>query len=490
MKFKSSKKIKKLIFSVNFIAILFVINLLINFLPLPRLDLTKNKIHTLSSSSRQIIKDLDDIINITVYMTDNLPPQAQASIDALKNILTEISHHNPTRLIITYKNPNTDQQAKQEAVNFGIQPIQFSTVEQDSFQVNNAFLGLVVSYGQKDEVMPVASDIGNLEYFLLSSIKKLTTNILPTVAIATGHGQVDLSLIKNMGQYLSQTYSPTIVDTDADNWQIPQAGLLLILSPQTDFTSQDIDKFKAHLSNQGSILVLFDQFQVDQSLIATKVDTPSFSSFLKDYGFDIKPTIIADESSNITTFSTQTSQFIVQYPYWLSIRPENMNSSLPVLTNISSINLNWTSPITLSGSAQYLLKSSQTSFTSQETNLSPLSKVDFKTQTLSQSVVSAINTDGLKIALISDVDFIKDEFLNNQGNLLFVLNLIDYLNSDESLLSIRNKSLLNYPLVNLTPASKQLIRWSNILIIPLILLLILIVSKRAQVRFHRVKKHD
>ncbi len=484
MKFKLPKNAKKLIISANFIGIIVVINLFLNILPLPRLDLTANKIHTLSLSSRQTLKDLDDIINITVYMTDNLPPQAQVSIDSLKNILTEISHTNPSRLIVTYKNPNTDQQAKQEAVNLGIQPIQFSTVEQDSFQVNNAFLGLIVSYGQKDEVMPVVSDIGNLEYFLMSSIKKLTNHLLPTVAIATGHGQVDLSLIKNMGQYLSQTYSPTIVGTDSDDWQIPPASLLILLSPQQDFTSQDIDKFKAHLSNQGSILVLFDQFQVDQSLTATKIDTPIFSSFLKDYGFDIKPTIIADESSNITNFSTQTSQFIVQYPYWLSIRPENMNSSLPVLTNISSLDLNWASPINLSGSAQYLLKSSPTSFTSQDTNLSPLQKVDFKTQTLSQSVVSAINTDGVKIALISDVDFIKDEFLNNQGNLLFLLNLVDYLNSDESLLSIRNKSLLNYPLINLTPSNKLAIRWANILLIPLSLLAIFIISKKLQTRFH------
>jgi len=484
MKLKLPKNAKKLIISANFIGIIIVINLFLNILPLPRLDLTANKIHTLSQSSRQTLKHLDDIINITVYMTDNLPPQAQASIDSFKNILTEISHTNPSRLIITYKNPNTDNQAKQEAVNLGIQPIQFSTVEQDSFQVNNAFLGLVVSYGQKDEVMPVVSDIGNLEYFLLSSIKKLTSDVLPTVAIATGHGQVDLSLTKNMGQYLSQTYNPTIVDTDSDDWQIPQASLLILLSPQQDFTNQDIDKFKAHLSNGGSILVLFDQFQVNQSLTATKVDTPNFSSFLKDYGFDISSTIIADESSNITTFSTQTSQFVVQYPYWLSIRPENMNSGLPVLTNISSVSLNWASPINLSGSAQYLLKSSSRSFSSQDTNLSPLQKVDYASKALSQSVVSAINTDGTKIGLISDVDFIKDEFLNNQGNLMFFLNLVDYLNSDDSLLAIRNKGLVTYPLINLTASNKLLIRWGNILLIPLSLLAVFVISKRLQAQFH------
>ncbi len=327
--------------------------------------------------------------------------------------------------------------------------------------------------------MPVASDVGNLEYFLLSSIKKLTSPTLPTIAIASGHGQVELSLIKNVGQYIGQVYSPTIVDTDAEDWQVPQGSLLVLLSPQQDFTPEDIEKFENHLSQAGSILVLFDQYQVDQNLTATKVDTPNLSSFLGKYGFGVNDSIIIDQSSNITNFSTQTSQFVVQYPYWLSIRPENMNSDLPVLTNISSINLNWVSPISLSGSAQYLLKSSQNSFTSQNTNLSPLQEIDFKSQQLSQSVVSAINTDGVKIALISDVDFIKDEFLNNQGNLLFFLNLVDYLNSDEALLSIRNKTLLNYPLVNLTPQNKQLLRIANLLLIPVILLVVLLSPKNS-----------
>lgn len=488
MKLKLSKKTKKLLVSVNFIAIIVIANLFLNIISLPRLDLTKNKIHTLTKSSRKIIKDLDDVVNITVYMTDNLPPQTQPGIDSLKNILTEISHHNPSRIIVTYKNPNTDNQAKQEAINLGIQPIQFSTVQEDSFQVSNAFLGLVVSYGQKEEVLPVASDISNLEYFLLSSIKKLTTDQIPTIAIATGHGQIDLEQVSNVGQYLSQVYSPSIVDTDSEDWQIPPNSLLLILSPQQDFSLDEIDKFKNHLSQAGGILVLFDQFQVDSSLTATKVNTPIFSAFLSDYGFDIVDSIIADQSSNITSFSTQNSQFLVQYPYWLSIRPENMNSALPISTNISSLNLNWASPINLSGSAQYLLKSSQNSFISQNTNLSPLQEIDFSSQSLSQSIVAAINTDNVKIALVSDGDFIKDEFLNNQGNLLFLMNLIDYLNSDESLLTIRNKSLLSYPLKVTSPTQKQIIRWSNILMVPLILFLVFFFSKKIQSRRHQFKK--
>lgn len=488
MKFKLSPQTKKIVLSFNFIAIIVAINISLIFLNLPRFDLTKNKIHTLSPSSHQILSDLSDTVNITVYMTDNLPPQAKPNIDSLKNILAELGHQNPSHIIITYKDPGTDDQIKQEALNLGIEPIQFSTIKQDSFQVNNAFLGLVVSFDQKKEVMPVVSDVGNLEYFILSNIKKITQANIPSLSIAIGHDQVDLSLVKNTFQYLSQIYSPVIVDTDSPDWQIPANSLLIILSPQQDFSPEDIDKFTKHLDQSGSMLVLFDRYYIDNTLTATKIDLPNFTSFLSNYGFKMGDSLVIDQSSNITSFSNQNSQFLSKYPFWPSINPDTMNTGLPILTNIPSINLNWVSPIEISGSAQYLLKSSQNSFVSQDINLSPVQQIDFKSQQLSQSVLSAINTDGVKIALVSDVDFIKDNFLTNEGNLIFFSNLVDYLNSDQVLMSIRNKTLPNYPLHVLTNQTKQILRWVNILSSPIVLFSIFLISKRNQTNFHRHHK--
>lgn len=487
MKFKFPKIGSKQILSVNFIIVLIILNIIFGFLTLPRLDFTKNKLHTISPSLKQIVGELDDVINITVYQTDNLPPQVKPSVDSLKNTLNSLKRQNPTRLIITYINPKDS--GAQEAINQGIQPIQFSTMEQDSFQVQNAFFGLTVSYQDNVEVMPVISDIGNLEYFLASSINKITKSDTPALAIATGHGQVDPTTIQTIGRFLSQSYQLSQVDTDSDNWQIPQNSILLLLSPQTDFVETDIQKFEDHLKN-NAILVLFDKFQVDQSLTATPVNLPNFESFLQNHGFTVQESLILDQSSTITSFSSQNSQFLVQYPYWLKILPENLNPDSPATSSLSSLILNWASPVELSKDAFYLAKSSLNSSTSISTNLSPTTKSEVDKNNTSQSVVAALNTQSGKIGLITDADFIKDDFLNSQDNLIFFLNLIDYLNSDELLLSIRSKAVSTFPLKATDNQTRNLIRFSNIGLIPVVLLTLYFTNKKIQKLNHQKFKHD
>jgi len=487
MKFKFPKTNPKQILSVNFIIILIILNIILAFLTLPRFDLTKNKLHTLSPSLKQIVKELNDVINITVYQTDNLPAQAKPSVDSLKNTLNSLKRQNPGRLIVTYINPKDN--GAQEAINQGIQPIQFSTMEQDSFQVQNAFFGLTVSYQDNVEVMPVISDIGNLEYFLASSINKITKSDTPALAIATGHGQIDPSTINTIGRYLSQSYQLSSVDTDSDNWKIPSNSILILLSPQVDFSEADIQKLEDHIKD-NAILVLYDKFQVDQSLTATPVNLPNFEAFLQNHGFTIKNSLILDQSSTITSFSTQSSQFLVQYPYWIKILPENLNPDSPATSGLSSLVLNWVSPIELSQDAFYLAKSSLNSSASISTNLSPTIKSEIDKNNTSQSIVAALNTQSGKIGLVSDADFIKDDFLNSQDNLIFFLNLIDYLNSDELLLSIRSKAVSTFPLKTTDNQTRNIIRFGNIGLIPVFLLAIFLLNKKIQKLNHQKFKHD
>lgn len=487
MKFKLPKISPKQILSINFIAFLIILNVILAFLTLPRLDLTKNKLHTISPSLKQIVEELDDVINITVYQTDNLPAQVKPSIDSLKNTLNSLKRQNPTRLIVTYINPKDN--GAQDAINQGIQPIQFSTMEQDSFQVQNAFFGLTVSYQDNVEVMPVISDIGNLEYFLASSINKITKLDTPALAIATGHGQIDPSTINTIGRFLSQSYQISQVDTDSEDWQIPPKSILILLSPQVDFSAPDIQKLEDHIKD-NAVLVLFDKFQVDQSLTATSVNLPNFEAFLQNHGFTIKNSLILDQSSTITSFSSQSSQFLVQYPYWIKILPENLNPDSPATSDLSSLILNWASPIELSQDAFYLAKSSLNSSTSLATNLSPTIKSDIDKNNTSQSVVAALNTQMGKIGLISDADFIKDDFLNSQDNLIFFLNLIDYLNSDELLLSIRSKAVSIFPLKTTDNQTRNIIRISNIGLIPVILLSLFLVNKKIQKISHKKFRHE
>ena len=61
-----------------FIGIVVVVNLISEQMYL-RLDFTADKRYTLSTATKDILEDLDEVITVTAYFTEELPPQLQKS---------------------------------------------------------------------------------------------------------------------------------------------------------------------------------------------------------------------------------------------------------------------------------------------------------------------------------------------------------------------------------------------------------------------------
>ena len=72
---KRSKVISQVLI---FVGILIVINLISEKLFF-RLDFTADQRYTLSDATKDILNDLDDVITVTAYFTEDLPPQLEKS---------------------------------------------------------------------------------------------------------------------------------------------------------------------------------------------------------------------------------------------------------------------------------------------------------------------------------------------------------------------------------------------------------------------------
>ena len=73
-------------------AILFIALVLLNLIArnwYDRYDLTDTKMYSLSSSTKQVIKRIDDLLNIKVYFSDNLPGEYGNNRRYLQDILEE-----------------------------------------------------------------------------------------------------------------------------------------------------------------------------------------------------------------------------------------------------------------------------------------------------------------------------------------------------------------------------------------------------------------
>jgi len=464
------KNISFYIKSFNWLILVIAINVAISFLPKYQLDLTGDKIHSLSKASVEVIRELKDLVKIKVFLSEDLPPQYKPMAKDLKNILLSLSRVNPDKFVVEYGDPSKNQAAKDGAEQYGIQPLQFSSVKSDKFEVQTGYFGLVLIYGSKQEVLPVAGDIGNLEYFVISTVKKLTADKLPTVAVSeeTSEAQGEIQYIR---KFLEKNYKVVNVNLNSNQTLPEMADSLLVVGQKSKIGATEVG-YLIDWVNRGKGLIVFqDVIGVDQNMRANQLSEVGWEKMWADQGMKIETKLVVDESATVANFRTQNGAFFSKYPYWPQILRENINSQTPVTSGISSLTLAWASPIILSGEAKPLFASSQSSAVDDSfDDLSPISK-KYSAGTLNEQFdLGAINTKGVRMALVADSDMIKDNFVaNNQQNLLLVLNLVDYFSQDTSLLGIRSKMLRTAPIRAVSDQLKGIIKVTNLLM-PLLLL--------------------
>ena len=75
-----------------------------------------------------------------------------------------------------------------------------------------------------------------------------------------------------------------------------------------------------------------------------------------------------------------------------------------------------------------------------------------------------------KIGVVADSDFFKDQFfMQNKQNMILALSLVDNFSQDDSLASIRSKTITSNPIKQIDNNLKNIFKWVNI-ILPIFIL--------------------
>jgi len=458
------RKLISLFTGINLIIALAALNGLLAWLPKISLDVSGNKLNSLSEASKNIIGELDDVVNVKVFVTGDLPAAIKPVANDMKTILESMARLNRQKLRISYLDPGNDEKAREEAVKYGIQPLQFSSIKSDKFEVQNGYFGLVMLYGDKEEVLPVADDVGNLEYFTVSGIKKLTEPSMETVALAEGLSGNTGTEIQYLRKYLEKSFLIDEVDLSNNDNLPEEAKTLLIAGINNTVDNNKAEKIAEWVEKGKGLIVFVDKIAVGANLTAAKLPETGLEKIFEDKGIKTGEGLVVDEAATVANFNSQNGAFLVAYPYWPEIDIERINGEIPALSGINSLMTAWVSPVEISGKAKIMFASSQKSAIDDSLeDLSPLSKKTIGDRELSSYPLAAINIDEGKVALIGDADMIRDNFVaNNQGNLVMALNLVDYFSQDSELMSIRTKSLRNFPLKSVSDGEKNIIRTINL----------------------------
>ena len=170
-----------------------------------RWDLTDNDMYSLSSSSELVVKQVDDLLTMKVYFSDDLPGEYANNRRYLQDILEEYEAIADGNISFEFFRPEDDKDIEQEAQKAGVMPVQMQVVENDKMEVKRVLMGMVIQYEDKKEVLPVIQTTTGLEYEITSKIKKLVETNKPTVGIVQVEGET--SQYQNIENLLRQRYT-------------------------------------------------------------------------------------------------------------------------------------------------------------------------------------------------------------------------------------------------------------------------------------------
>lgn len=117
---------------------------------------------------------------------------------------------------------------------------------------------------------------------------------------------------------------------------------------------------------------------------------------------------------------------------------------------------------------------------------------DLAVRTVAAAVQPAEGAPGGRMIVVGDASFTEQNYIGaNPGNLLFLANAIDWLAQDEALINIRSKNRTPPGLVFESDATRNLLKFGNLIGIPLLFVLVgfLRVSgrrRRAEARWSEV----
>jgi len=455
---KLNNKTSNIIFSVMILLVVIFINLIGRNWP-KRFDLTDNQRYTLSESSKSVVRKIDDLFSIKVYFSNNLPGQYANNKRYLQDILEEYTAYSSGNVRFEFYSPEDDEKMAEDAQKYGIQPVQLTVIENDRREIKKVYMGLILLYEDKREVIPVIQTSTGLEYDLTTKIKNMVDTQKSTIGIVSLDGQ---SQNQNLVRFLNERYTtrPNInLSTPIDD----NINVILINGVKDSLDINQEKNLRDFISRAGNVFIAQNRINVD---IQTQQTTPIQSNIfdiLETYGLLINENLVLDQSCNQVNVQQQMGIFRMAVPMDYPFLPvlKKFNDDITV-KDLESLELIFPSEIVItdideSGFTKLLSTSNNSLLMSDFYNLNPDPKINPLFNQLNQPgkiigarVVNVDNDTGKEsnITLVSDSQFFSDQGGGSSpNNITFTLNTIDYMLGDSELISLRSREVTDRPLL-------------------------------------------
>ena len=351
--------VKNNILSLTTLIVAFALTVLVimlgnHYLSSIRVDMTENKIYSVSQGTKNILQNLSEPLKIQFFYSSKLSvelPGISVYADRVKDMLNEYRRISGGKIIIEHIDPEPFSENEDLAVASGIDGIPID-------QIGNSFYFGLLGTNSIDGIERIAffspEREQQLEYDLTHLIQGLASNVENKIGIIStlpvqGNPQGAMQGMPSQPWYsleqLTQLYDLSYLEQDSDSID-PALSALLVIQPEglPRHTLFAIDQYAL----QGGKIIIFvdplaesdqQQNQFNPQADEGNSNPDDLQALLSSWGVSVsRDSVVADIDNALRVQSSQTGLGeVIDYPLWFLLNQNNMNADEPVFVQLGEL---------------------------------------------------------------------------------------------------------------------------------------------------------
>ena len=288
-----------------------------------RVDLTADKRFTLTDSTRQLLRKLDDVVFVKVYLQGDFPAGFKRLAKGTEELLDEFKVFGGDKIQYEFEDPTKGKNEKEiqeilkELALKGLEPTNVKNNAGDEYSEKIIVPGALVNY--KGHQVPVNllentpgtaaqealnNSIAHLEDKFSQAIESMSLIRKPKIGFIRGQGEMDNIATADLTTTLSSFYDLQIIPVDSVTEIKKDFKAIVVAKPTKAFTEQSKFKIDQYLMNGGKILWMVEALNAELDTIVARRSflTADYPLNLEDqlfrYGVRVNPGLVLDLQCN------------------------------------------------------------------------------------------------------------------------------------------------------------------------------------------------
>lgn len=293
-----------------------------------RIDLTDEKRFTISAPVKKILKNLDDVVEVNIFLKGELPAGFKKLSASAQDLLQEFKEYSNGKVHYKLispdeKMPGTERTYGDTLASLGLIPINLKVQLKAGEQSQYIYPAAIVYY--KNKLQPVNLYPGTkavitppelnsaealLEFNFADAIHKIIENKKPMIAYSVGNGEPTgpntYDLVENV---LRKNYSLFTMDLEKEPVIPDTFKLLMIVKPTLGFSDAEKLKIDQFVMHGGKLLCFVDRLEAEMDSLQIKNQVVAYERnlHLEDlffrYGVRINPDLLMDLQCDFLPFN-------------------------------------------------------------------------------------------------------------------------------------------------------------------------------------------